>query len=320
MRSGLFFRLAVINIRKNRQTYLPYMMTCCVCIAMTYMMFFICNNPDLDAAVVHADDVRLILAFGIAIVCIFSVIFLLYSNSFLMKRRQKEIGVYNILGLEKRHIARVMFLETVLTALASLAAGLLAGILGSKLALLFLLRLLNLPPILGFRVVPSGLVSCFLIFGGIFFLTLLLNVGRVKLSRPIELLRGGNTGEREPKAKWLMAAVGFASLAAGYYLAVTTENPVDAMFVLFLAIILVMIGTYLLFTAGSIVILKLLRRRKRFYYKIRNFTGVSGMIYRMKQNAVGLGSVCILSTGVLLAISTTVCLYAGIGEDRKSVV
>ena len=255
------------------------MITCIFCIAMIYMMEFLRDCPTLDQAVRHAAEVRMILSTGEVVVVIFCVIFLIYSNSFLMKRRQKEIGLYNILGLERNHIGIVLLLETIFTTILSLTGGIAIGILASKLSLL-----------------------------------LLLNLRRIHLSRPVELLRGNNTGEREPKAKWLMALLGFICLGIGYYLAITTESPIKAITIFLLAVILVMAGTYLLFTAGSIVILKFLRRRKSFYYKTGNFISISGMLYRMKQNAVGLASICILSTGVLLMISMTVSIYFGMND------
>ena len=314
MRKGIFSKLAIQNIRNNKSTYIPYMITCIFCIAMIYMMEFLRDCPTLDQAVRHAAEVRMILSTGEIIVIIFCVTFLIYSNSFLMKRRQKEIGLYNVLGLEKTHIGIVMLLETIITTVISLTAGIAAGILGSKLALLLLLRLLHIPAVLGFYVSLKGIVICMVMFGGIFLLILFLNLAKIRLNRPIELLHGNNTGEKEPKAKWLMALIGFVCLGIGYYLAITTESPISAISIFLLAVILVMAGTYLLFTAGSIVILKFLRRRKKFYCKTGNFISISGMLYRMKQNAVGLASICILSTGVLLMISMTVSIYFGMND------
>ena len=314
MRKGIFSKLAVQNIRNNKSTYIPYMITCIFCIAMIYMMEFLRDCPTLDQAVRHAAEVRMILSTGEVVVVIFCVIFLIYSNSFLMKRRQKEIGLYNILGLERNHIGIVLLLETIFTTILSLTGGIAIGILASKLSLLLLLRLLHIPAVLGFYISTKGIITCLLMFGAIFLLILLLNLRRIHLSRPIELLRGNNTGEREPKAKWLMALLGFICLGIGYYLAITTESPIRAITIFLLAVILVMAGTYLLFTAGSIVILKFLRRRKSFYYKTGNFISISGMLYRMKQNAVGLASICILSTGVLLMISMTVSIYFGMND------
>ena len=314
MHKGIFSRLAKQNIRNNKSTYIPYMITCIFCIAMIYMMEFLRDCPTLDQAVRQADEVRMIVFTGEIVVEIFCIIFLIYSNSFLMKRRQKEIGLYNILGLERNHIGIVMFLETIITSIGSLAGGIAAGIIGSKLTLLLLLKLLHIPSVLGFYISVKGIFTCLFMFGIVFMMILFLNLAKIHLSRPVELLRGNNTGEKEPAAKWLMALIGFICLGAGYYLAVTTESPIKAITIFLLAVILVMAGTYLLFTAGSIVILKFLRRRKSFYYRTGNFISISGMLYRMKQNAIGLASICILSTGVLLMISMTVSIYFGMND------
>ena len=314
MHKGIFSRLAKQNIRNNKSTYIPYMITCIFCIAMIYMMEFLRDCPTLDQAVRQADEVRMIVFTGEIVVEIFCIIFLIYSNSFLMKRRQKEIGLYNILGLERNHIGIVMFLETIITSIGSLAGGIAAGIIGSKLALLLLLKLLHIPSVLGFYISVKGIFTCLFMFGIVFLMILFLNLAKIHLSRPVELLRGNNTGEKEPAAKWLMALIGFICLGAGYYLAVTTESPIKAITIFLLAVILVMAGTYLLFTAGSIVILKFLRRRKSFYYRTGNFISISGMLYRMKQNAIGLASICILSTGVLLMIAMTVSIYFGMND------
>lgn len=314
MHKGIFSRLAKQNIRNNKSTYIPYMITCIFCIAMIYMMEFLRDCPTLDQAVRQADEVRMIVFTGEIVVEIFCIIFLIYSNSFLMKRRQKEIGLYNILGLERNHIGIVMFLETIITSIGSFAGGIAAGIIGSKLALLLLLKLLHIPSVLGFYISVKGIFTCLFMFGIIFLMILFLNLAKIHLSRPVELLRGNNTGEKEPAAKWLMALIGFICLGAGYYLAVTTESPIKAITIFLLAVILVMAGTYLLFTAGSIVILKFLRLRKSFYYRTGNFISISGMLYRMKQNAIGLASICILSTGVLLMISMTVSIYFGMND------
>ena len=314
MHKGIFSRLAKQNIRNNKSTYIPYMITCIFCIAMIYMMEFLRDCPTLDQAVRQADEVRMIVFTGEIVVEIFCIIFLIYSNSFLMKRRQKEIGLYNILGLERNHIGIVMFLETIITSIGSLAGGIATGIIGSKLALLLLLKLLHIPSVLGFYISVKGIFTCLFMFGIVFLMILFLNLAKIHLSRPVELLRGNNTGEKEPAAKWLMALIGFICLGAGYYLAVTTESPIKAITIFLLAVILVMAGTYLLFTAGSIVILKFLRLRKSFYYRTGNFISISGMLYRMKQNAIGLASICILSTGVLLMISMTVSIYFGMND------
>ena len=317
MRKGMFLRLALTNIKKNRGTFVPYILSSMGCIAVLYIMLFIVHNPD-TRNIRGGSDVAMIVSMGVFVLGIFSVIFLLFCNSFLMKRRQKEIGLYNVLGMEKRHISRMLLVEMVITGAVSFAGGIGTGILGSKLALLFLLKVLHLPAQFGFYVAWEGVKICGISYGMILAATLLQNLSKVHLSRPVELLSGKSVGEREPKTKLLMAVLGFICLGTGYYMAITTKSVMDALVIFLLAVLLVMAGTYLVFTAGSIMILKLMRRKKSFYYKIQNFTSVSGMLYRMKQNAVGLASICILSTGVLLMISSAVSLNMGIEDAVKS--
>lgn len=310
----LFYpKLAVTNIKKNGKFYFPYLLTCICTIAMFYMMTFITFNKAMDR-MPGADSIKAMMFFGCIIIGIFSVIFLFYTNSFLMKRRHKEFGLYNILGMEKRHIAKVLFFETVGIAVISLVIGLGSGILFSKLSTMLLAKILRFNIRIQFEISVIGIVSSLLLFLGIFFLILLSNLAKIQISKPIELLYGSKTGEKEPKTKFILALIGFACIGIGYYLALTTESPLDALLIFFLAVLLVIIGTYCLFTAGSIFILKILRKNKKYYYKTKHFTTVSGLLYRMKQNAVGLANICILSTMVLVMISGTVSLNLG-AED-----
>ena len=253
----------------------------------------------------------MMLFFGTIVIGIFSLIFLFYTNSFLIKRRKKELGLYNILGMEKKHIARVLTFEMLIVAVISLTLGLLGGMLLSKLLFLLLLNVLGIQTSIAFMVSVPMIVTTILLFGGIFLLTLLSNLLQVKLSNPINLLKGGQTGEKEPRSSIILTILGVLSMGGGYWIALTVKDPVTALSLFFLAVILVIIGTYCLFTSGSIAVLKLLRKNKRFYYKRKNFIPVSGMIYRMKQNAVGLANICILSTMVLVTVSTTVSLFVG---------
>lgn len=310
MRRGLYLRLALTNLVKNRRIYIPYLLTCICSIAMFYMIQFIVHNPGLDQ-MRGSENIKTILGLGVGVLAIFSVIFLIYSNGFLMKRRKKELGLYNILGMERRHIGRMLLWEMTVTALISVLVGILMGILGGKLMFLLLLRLINAPVPMGFFVSGKAIGKTLVLFVVIYGITLVNDLRQIHLVNPIELLQGGGAGEKEPKAKWLMALAGLLCMGVGYYLAWTTQNPLSALSVFFVAVLLVMAGTYLLFVAGSIAALKILRWNKKFYYQTRHFTSVSGLIYRMKQNAVGLANICILSTGVLLMISTTVCLYFG---------
>lgn len=312
-----FFKLAVSNIVKNGKFYLPYLLTCIGASAMFYIICFITLNPGLRS-LQGFDYVRVLLALGCIIVGIFSAVFLFYTNSFLIKRRKKELGLYNILGMERRHIARVLTYETLCSAGITLLLGLLLGILLSKLILLLLCNLTHLPAPLGFAVSLKGIIATVLVFTSIFFLILLSNLLRIHLSNPIELLHGGETGEREPKVKWVLVLAGLVTLGFGYYLSISVQDPLSAFLLFFLAVLLVIIGTYCLFIAGSIALLKLLRKNKRYYYKTKHFTSISGMLYRMKQNAAGLASICILSTMVLVTLSTTVSLYLGILDGISS--
>jgi putative ABC transport system permease protein len=280
-------------------------------------MHFISVNEGLNK-MPGGSNLKAILGLGIYVIGFFSVIFLFYTNSFLIKRRKKELGLYNILGMEKKHIAKVLFWETILVAFISMILGLLWGIAVSKLMFMVLLKILNFEVPMGFLVSTQSIAKTTILFGIIFILTLLNNLRQIHISKPVELLKGGQVGEREPKTKWLLTLFGIISLGAGYYIAVTVEAPLAALNSFFIAVIFVIIGTYALFTAGSIALLKLLRQNKKFYYKTNHFINVSGMIYRMKQNAAGLANICILSTIVLVMVSTTVSLYIGMEDVLRT--
>ena len=312
----IYSRLAFTNIKNNKTLYMPYIISGMVMIAMFYVMMFLNNSKGLGK-VPGADVLVDIMGLGCGIIAIFSYIFLFYTNSFIIKRRKKEVGIYNILGMEKRHITRVLIIETLTVALAAIVSGIIAGILFSKLLIMFLYRIINIKAQINFAVSTSAVVNTILIFGVLYFLTLIYNLMQVKLANPIELLRGGNVGEKEPKSKWLIAIIGLGCLAGGYYIAITTKSPLQVLSLFFVAVLLVIIGTYLLFISGSIVILKALRKNKKFYYNKKHFAAVSGMIYRMKQNAGGLASICVLSTMVLVVVSTTVSMYAGMEGELK---
>ena len=313
MRNFFYTKLAFTNMKKNGKTYVPYMLTGIITIAMNYIIWSMSFNPGI-LKMPGADDVRLCIHIGIIVVTIFSCIFLFYTNSFLMKQRKKELGVYNVLGLGKRHLAKLMACETFFIAVIDLSAGILGGIAFSRLMFLVLYRLVHLKAPLTFALEPRAFAATILLFGFIFIICMLYNIWQVWRVNTIELLHGGNVGEREPKTKYVMTLIGVLTLGAGYYLALTLEQPLDAFMFFFLAVFLVIIGTYCLFTAGSVFLLKMLRRNKTYYYKTNHFISVSGMIYRMKQNAVGLANICILSTMVLVMISTTVSLYRGIDD------
>ncbi|HZK52764.1 MAG TPA: ABC transporter permease [Desulfosporosinus sp.] len=317
MNNMLYLKLARTNIKANGKTYLPYVITCICTIMMFYIMHALSINEGLNG-VSGSDSLKMILYFGTIVIGIFSAIFLFYINSFLIKRRKKEIGLYNILGLGKKHISIVLLYENVFISLISLVFGLMGGVILNKLMFLVLLKILDFAVPFGFSVSIPSMEITLLVFIGIFAATLISNLFQIHMAKPIELLRGGEHGEKEPKTKWLMTIIGIIALGIGYAMALTVKSPLSALSLFFVAVILVMVGTYCLFTAGSIAILKLLRKNKQFYYKTRNFTSISGMLYRMKQNAVGLANICILSTAVLVMISTTVSLYIGMEDGLRA--
>lgn len=316
MSKSFYFKLAAENIKKNSKTYIPFMLTCIITIAMFYIILSLSGNPGI-AAMRGASFITMFMSIGSVTVGIFAVIFLFYTNSFLIKRRKKEFGLYNILGMEKRHISAVVFIEIFYTAAISLIIGLPGGILLDKLMYLIISRLLNVEVTLGFYVSVESLIASVIFFGAIFFFIFLNTLRQICFSNPIELLKGESMGEREPKTRWLMTVLGVGCLGAGYYISVTTRDIASAFMMFFLAVILVILGTYMLFTAGSVFILKTLRKNKRYYYKTKHFISVSGLIYRMKQNAAGLANICILSTMVLVMISSTSCLMMGMDEILK---
>lgn len=317
MSKFFYQRLAVINIKKNSKTYLPFIITCICTIAMFYIMHALSINKGLEGTS-GSESLKTILYLGTIVIGIFSAIFLFYTNSFLIKRRKKEIGLYNVLGLEKKHIAKVLFFENIFTSVFSLAVGLICGILLNKLMFLLLLRILKFKVSFGFNVSVPSIIKTLILFIGIFSATLLSNLVQIRKLKPIELLKGTQHGEKEPKTKWIMTIIGIIALGSGYGIALKVQSPLSALTLFFIAVILVMVGTYALFTAGSIAVLKVLRKNKRFYYKTSNFISVSGMMYRMKQNAVGLANICILSTAVLVMLSTTVALYVGMDDIVKN--
>lgn len=308
--SKLYIKLMAANIKNGKKFYLPYILSGILIVTLFYNILAIYYNEGLSN-MAGGRDVKIIMSLGSKVIGIFSFIFIFYTNSFIMKRRKKDIGIYNILGMEKRHIARELFAETMVIAIIVIVCGLATGIIFDKFLMMFLYKLLGFETSIKF--VISGMAVCYtlILFLALYFLVMVYNVMQVKLSNPIELLRGSNVGEKEPKTKVLMAITGFLCTGAGYYIAITTENPIAALSFFFIAVLLVIIGTYCLFTAGSIALLKMLRNNKKYYYQKKHFTAVSGMIYRMKQNAAGLANICILSTMVLVMVSTTVSMYIG---------
>lgn len=312
MNRSIYSKLALTNIKNNRKTYVPYILTAVLTVMMFYIMDALARNGNITDG-----SLKLCMQYAVAVIMIFSVIFLFYTNSFLIKRRKREIGIYNILGMGKRHIAKMLAVETVVTAVISIGGGIVMGIIFSKLMFLFLLKLLRYDIQMSFEMPMQSFVNTLILFGIIFAVTLIYNLLQIKLANPVELVRGSSQGEKEPRSKWLLAIIGVVLIGIGYTIALTVESPLAALGIFFVAVVCVILGTYAVFIAGSVAFLKMLRKNKKYYYKTKHFTSVSGMIYRMKQNAVGLANIAILSTMVLVMISTTVSLYVGMEDVLK---
>lgn len=310
MNRGLYQKLALNNIRKNKNTFYPFTLSCIVMTAMFYMIHSISNLVN-ENQFMGAAAMKSVLEFGMFICGLFSWLVIFYTNSFLMKKRSKELGLYSVLGMEKKHIAKVIFWENGIVGIGSILMGLLAGILFSKLIFMLLLKIVHLQTGFAFAISADSLFITISLFIVIFLTVITANSIMVYRLKPIDLMRKSQSGEREPKAKGFMAVLGLICLGSGYYLALTVQNPVKTIDVFFVAVLLVIAGTYLIFISGSIVLLKLLKNNKKYYYQKNHFITVSGMLYRMKQNAIGLSNICILSTMVLVALTFASSLYVG---------
>ena len=309
---ALYFRLAGQNLVKNRQYTFPFFLTGAGCAAMCYLMLFLTYNNGITE-MRGAAFVELMLGLGSIIMGFLAVWIMAYANGFVIRRRGRELALYNILGMQKRNVAAVLGLEMLFLCAGCIVAGVAVGTLFSKLVLMVLLRLMTFEMPLGFYFSVEGAWQTAAAMGALFFCLYLFDLRQVWKANPIELLHSDQMGERQPKSNWLLAILGVAALGAGYYIAATTTDVLFIILYFFLAVALVIAGTHFLFGAGSVVVLKLLRKNKSFYYQPRHFTAVSGMIYRMNQNARGLANICILATTVLVSVATTVCLYAGTG-------
>ena len=308
---NLYPRLAATNLKKNRRFYLPYLLACIVIVALFCIILTLASDPYLGQ-MQHGGSVSQVLGFGVLIMALFSAIILFYTNSTFTKQRKREFAIYNILGMEKRHISYVLFWESLYTAAMALFFGLVAAGVFSKLLQLVLVRLIGGEATFGLNISLMSIGYTAAFFGALFLLLLLNTIRIIHLSNPVQLLRAGSEGEREPRSKWILALLGAVCLAAGYIISLRTNAALYAIQYFFPAVILVIIGTYLTFIALSVVVLKALRKNRRYYYKTSHFATVSGLIYRMSRNAAGLASICILSTMVLVTVSTTVSLYKGV--------
>ncbi|WP_312645531.1 ABC transporter permease [Hydrogenoanaerobacterium sp.] len=317
MNKFFYPRLACTNIKKNKSIYLPYLLAGTLIVALFYILSSITIMVS-ESHVAGGGTMGAILQLSSWVCGFLSLIILFYINSFIMKRRKKEFGLYSILGMEKRHISIVMLWEVAISGAISIICGIAGGALFSQLLFLLLLKIVGLPAALTFQIPLSSIVSTGILFGLGFVAILVFDIVGIIRSDPIALLHSTKEGEREPKARWLLALIGAVTLGGGYGLSWMVQTPSDAVAAFFFAVMLVIIGTYCLFIAGSIVVLKLLRKNKKFYYQSKNFISVSGMIYRMKQNATGLANICILSTCVLVTLSSTVCLFIGEEDILRS--
>lgn len=313
-RLRFYMKFAFSNLKKNKQIYLPQLVTSIGLTGAFYIAYTISIDEKLGSGR-GGESLPDIMSLGVRIIGILSVILLLYTNSFLMKHRKRELGLFHVLGLEKRHVNGIMLMETLFTFVVSVVGGIFAGIVFYKLCILCICHLLKLEIVLGFYYIKAdAIMLTIVLFLGIYFGICLMNSISVERMKPIELLKSDRVGEREPKTKWITLIIGLLTLGGGYGISLSVESPLKAIFLFFVAVLLVIIGTYCIFVAGSILILKVLKKSSGFYYHPTHMTAISGLLYRMKQNAVGLASICILSTAVIIMFSTTVNLYVGI-ED-----
>ena len=309
MKKGLYFRLAKEGILKNKKLYFPYILTCICMIMMFYIVAFLSMSADIKT-IRGGEMLQGLLSMGIYVIAIFAVIFLYYTNSFLIRRRKKEFGLYHILGMGKRNIVRILIWENVIVSVVSLGIGIISGILFSKMAELAAVKLLGGETGFYIHVATMPVISTIVLFVGIFLIIMLRMLFSIYKLRPVEMLRSESVGEKPPRANWIFALAGAAILYVAYYMAVKTIDPISAMAMFLVAVVLVIIATYLLFIAGSVALCKLLQKNKKYYYKTKHFVSLSQMAYRMKRNGASLASICILSTMVLVTVSSTMCIYA----------
>lgn len=313
MKLGFYPRLAWSGIGKNKRLFVPYILATAGTAAVFYILFFLASSNFFDN-MRGGSSTKMVLSFGVFVIVAFALLFLFYCNSFLVRRRYKEFGLYSILGMNKHNISRILAWETLFTALLSLLGGVFIGVLLSKLAEMAMLKVLGGTADYALHISLPAIEYMLLYFGGIFLLIFLNSVVRIRRLSASELVRSENYGEKPAKANPILGGLGVLVLGVAYYLAVSIEQPLQALTVFFIAVLMVIAATYLIFIAGSVVMCRLLQKNKRYYYKPEHFVSVSSMAYRMKRNGAGLASICILATMVLVMISSTSCLYFG-GEE-----
>lgn len=308
---GIYYpKLAWLGIKRNKQVYVPFILTGIGMVMMYYIITYL-ESSDSLYQMSGGRQLQATLGFGVNVMAFFCVIFLFYSNSFLIRRRKKEFGLYNILGMGKWNIARMLVWESLIMYVIAVLGGLLSGVLFSKLAELAAAHMIGLAPTYQFTVSAGAARRVLILFAVVFGLILINNLRSIHVSKPVELLRSENVGEKPPKVNWVFALLGVLVLGAAYFLAVSIQEPLQAMVWFFVAVLMVIAATYTLFISGSVALCKLLQKNKKFYYRTNHFVSVSSMSYRMKRNGAGLASICILSTMVLVTISSTACLYFG---------
>ena len=308
--------LALEGIKKNKQLYLPYIISSICIIAITYIVSYFCYSKTIISSV-GGEVISSIMLLGFMVMALFSLIFIFYTHSFLFKRRKKEFGLYNVLGLAKKDICKIVFLDNIYVDIITIVLGLGVGILFSKFAELAYFKIVAKPYSIAFNLPTLSLLMTLICFLGIYFLILISSIISVYKNDTIAFLKADSSGEKAPKANFLLALVGLIILAFAYYLAITIDDPVQAMLTFFFAVIMVVVATYLLFIAGSVTLCKILAHNKKYYYKLNHFISVSSMSFRMKRNGSGLASICILSTMVLVMLSSTSSLYFGAKSSNK---
>ena len=318
MKVGFYPKLAVMGILKNKRLYVPYILTCIGMVMMQYIITFLSLSP-IIGSMEKGENVQNILSLGVWVIAVFAAIFLFYTNSFLIRRRKKEFGLYNILGMGKRNIGHILFWESIIEAVVSLIIGLGVGIALSKLAELGLINMIDGNISYNLSICVPAVTFTAALFAGIFVLILINNLFHIRLSNPMALLKSESEGEKPPKANWVFGIAGVVILAAAYYIAVSIKNPLSALTWFFIAVIMVIAATYMLFVSGSVVFCRILQKNKKYYYKPNHFVSVSSMAFRMKRNGAGLASICILGTMVLVMIASSACLYIGKEDSLRTV-
>lgn len=317
MKTSYYPKLAFEGIKKNKKMYFPYILTCILSVSMFYIIKYLCVSKTIKQ-IPKTEAIIEVLTFGSAAIAVFSVVFLFYTNSFLIKSRKKEFGLYNVLGMDKNKLGRILVLETLIIAVISIVLGIIFGVVFSKLSELILLKLIGTKINFSLSISLKAIWQTALLFLCIFAVVLLNSLRQVRFASPLDLVKGGNVGEKPPKANYLFGIFGFVLIGGAYVWALRVKSPINALLWFFVAVVAVIIGTYLCMISGSVMLCKILQKNKKYYYKKNHFISVSSMSFRMKRNGAGLASICVLLTMALVMISSTSCLYFGSEESLKA--